>query len=66
MRNFCIAAATILFAGGTAALARGLIRIAAMPKRPGQHDKGADPDVLPVVEGGIAVLVRPMQRRGRF
>ena len=39
----------------------GLIRIAAMPKRPGQMDKGADPDVLPVVKGGITVLVGPMQ-----
>jgi hypothetical protein len=37
-----------------------------MPKRPGQHDKGADPDVLPVVKGGIAVLVGPIQRRRRF
>ena len=44
----------------------GLIRIAAMPKRPGQDDKGADPDVLPVAKGGIAMLVRPIQRRGRF
>jgi hypothetical protein len=46
--------------------ARRLIRIAAMPKRPGQHDKGADPDVRPVVKGGIAMLVGPIQRRGRF
>ena len=45
---------------------RGLIRIAAMPKRPGQKDKGADPDVHPVVKGGIAMLVGPMQRRGGF
>ena len=44
----------------------GLIRIAAMPKRPGQTDKGADPDVLPVAKGGIAVLVGQIQRRGRF
>ena len=44
----------------------GLIRIAAMPKRPGQEDKGADADVLPVVKGGIAMLVGPMQRRGCF
>jgi len=44
----------------------GLIRISPMPKRPGQLDKGAGPDVLPVVNGGIAVLVGPMQRRGRF
>ena len=44
----------------------GLIRIAAMPERPGQDDKGADPDVLPIVKGGIAVLVGPIQRRGRF
>jgi hypothetical protein len=44
----------------------GLIRIAAMPKRPGQDDEGADPDVQPVVKGGIAMLVRPIQRRGRF
>ena len=36
----------------------GLIRIAAMPKRPGQLDKGADPDVLPVAKGGIAMLAR--------
>jgi hypothetical protein len=46
--------------------AGGLIRIAAMPKRPGQTDKGADPDVLPIVKGGFAMLVRPIQRRGRF
>ena len=44
----------------------GLIRIAAMPERPGQLDKGADPDVLPVVKGGIAMLLGPIQRRGRF
>ena len=44
----------------------GLIRIAAMPKRPGQDDKGAGPDVLPVVKGGIAMPVGPIQRRGRF
>jgi len=44
----------------------GLIRITAMPKRPGQLDKGADPDVLPVAKGGIAMLVGPMQRRGRL
>ena len=44
----------------------GPIRIAAMPERPGQHDKGADPDVLPVVKGGIAMLVRLIQRGGRF
>src|SRR5215831_9863499 len=44
----------------------GLIRIAAMPKRPRQDGKGADPDVLPVVKGGIAMLVRPIQRRGGF
>jgi len=44
----------------------GLIGIAAMPKRPGQLDKGADPDVLPVVKGRIAMLVGPIQRRGRF
>ena len=41
---------------------RGLIRIAAVPQRQGQLDKGADPDVLP----GIAMLVGPIQRRGRF
>jgi hypothetical protein len=41
-------------------------RIAAMPKRPGQTDKGDDSDVLPVVKGGIAVLVGPIQRRGRL
>ena len=29
-------------------------------------DKGADPDVLPVVKRGIAVLVGPIQRHGRF
>ena len=44
----------------------GLARIAAMPKRPGQLNKGADPDVLPVVQGGIAMLVGPMHRRGCF
>jgi hypothetical protein len=44
----------------------GLSRIAAMPKRPGQTDKGADPDVLPVAKGGVAVLVGPIQRRGGF
>ena len=44
----------------------GLIRIAAMPKRPGQLDKGADPDVLPIAKGGIAMLVGPIQGRGRF
>src|SRR6516164_1914211 len=46
--------------------AGGLIGIAAMPKRPGQDDKSADPDVLPVVKGGIAVLAGPIQRRGGF
>ena len=45
---------------------RGLIRIAAMPERPGQLAKRADPDVLPVVKGGIAMLVRPIQRCGGF
>ena len=44
----------------------GLIRIAAVPERPGQHDKGADPDVLPVAKGVIAMLVGPIQRHGRF
>src|SRR5262249_35652136 len=44
----------------------GLIRIAAMPKRPRQDGKGADPDVLPVVNGRIAVLVGPIERRGGF
>ena len=44
----------------------GLIRIAAMPKRPGQDDKGGDTDVLPVAQGGIAMLVGPIQRRGGF
>src|SRR5262249_31012132 len=44
----------------------GLIRIAAMPKRRGQIDKGDDPDVLPVAKGGIGMLVGPMQRRGRL
>ena len=43
-----------------------LIRIAAMPECPGQHGKGADPDILPVVKGGIAMLVGPIQRGGRF
>ena len=38
----------------------GLIRIAAMPKRPGQLHKGGDPDVLPVLKGGIAMLVGPI------
>ena len=37
-----------------------------MPKRPGQHDKGADPDVLTVLKGGIAVLLGSIQRCGRF
>ena len=37
-----------------------------MPKRPGQLDKGADPDVLPVVKGEIAMLVGPIRRCGRF
>jgi hypothetical protein len=37
-----------------------------MPERPGQLGEGADPDILPVVKGGIAMLVGPMQRRGRF
>jgi hypothetical protein len=45
---------------------RGPIRIAAMPERPGQPDKGGDPDVLPVAKGGIAILVGPIQRGGRF
>ena len=45
---------------------RGLIGIAAMPKRPGQAGKGADPGVLPVAKGVIAMLVGPIQRRGRF
>ena len=40
--------------------------MAAMPERPGQLDKGGDPDVLPVVKGGIAMLVGPIQRHGRF
>jgi hypothetical protein len=44
----------------------GLIRIAAMPERPGQEDKGADPDVLPIAKGKIAMLVGLMQRHGRF
>src|SRR6516162_1088755 len=44
----------------------GLIRIAAMPKRQGQLDKGAEPDVLPIAKGGIAMLVGPIQRCGRF
>src|SRR5262249_25156184 len=38
-----------------------LIRIAAMPKRAGQHDKGVDPDAPPIAKGGIAMLVGPMQ-----
>ena len=33
---------------------RGLIRIAAMPERPGQDGKGADPDVQPVVPSSLA------------
>ena len=37
-----------------------------MPKRPGQRDKGVDPDVLPVAKSVIAMLVGPIQRRGRF
>ena len=37
-----------------------------MPKRPGRLRKGADPDVLSIAKGGIAVLVGPIQRRGRF
>jgi hypothetical protein len=37
-----------------------------MPKRPGQLDKGGDPDVLPVMKGVIATLGGPIQRRGRF
>ena len=37
-----------------------------MPECPGQHDKGADPNVLAIVKGGIAVLVGPIQRGGRF
>ena len=41
-------------------------QIAAMPERPGQHDKGADPDVLPIAQGGIAVLVGSIQLGGRF
>src|SRR4029077_7213997 len=44
----------------------GLIRIAAMPERQGQMDKGADPDVLPVAKGVIAMLVGQIQRHGRF
>ena len=44
----------------------GLIRITAMPEHPRQMNKGADPDVLPVSKGGIAVLVGPIQRRRRF
>ena len=44
----------------------GLIRIAAMPERPGQLDKGVDPDVLTVVKGGIMMLLGPIQRRGGF
>src|SRR5271156_108778 len=44
----------------------GLIRIAAMPERPGQLDKGTNPDVLPVVIGEVAMLLGPIQRRGRF
>src|SRR5262252_5637740 len=51
---------------GTIGGSGGPIRITAMPERPGQDDKGGDPDVLPVVKGGIAMLVGPMQRRGRF
>src|SRR5262245_30902870 len=43
----------------------GLIGIAAMPKSPGQGGKGADPNVLPVPTGEIAMLVRPLERRRR-
>jgi hypothetical protein len=39
----------------------GLIGKAAMPERPGQRDNSADPDVLPVVKGGIAMFVGPIQ-----
>jgi len=42
------------------------IRIATMPKRPGQLDKGGDPDVRSVAKSGIAVLAGPIQRGGRF
>src|SRR6202008_2156523 len=44
----------------------GQFRVSVMPERPAQLNKGADPDVLPVAKGGIAVLVGPMQRRGGF
>ena len=44
----------------------GLIGIAAMPKRPGQMDKGVDPDVLTIVKGGITMLLGPIQRHARF
>src|ERR1700757_4583205 len=44
----------------------GLSRITAMPKRPGQLDKGGDPDVLPIAKGGIAMLVGSIQRGGGF
>jgi hypothetical protein len=37
-----------------------LIRIAAMPERPGQKDRGGDPDVLTVAKGGIAMLLGPI------
>ena len=44
----------------------GLLRIAAMPERQGQISKRANPEVLPVAKGVIAVLVGPIQRHGRF
>jgi hypothetical protein len=44
----------------------GLISMTAMPKRPGQINKDADPDVLPIAQAGIAVFVGPMQRDGGF
>ena len=44
----------------------GLIGKAAMPKRYGQDSNGADPNVLPVAKDVIAMLVGPIQRRGRF
>jgi hypothetical protein len=50
----------------TIGCAGGLIGIAAMPERPGRLDKGADPDVLPIAQRGITMLVGAIQRGGRF
>ena len=37
-----------------------------MPERPRQDGKGVDPDVLPVVKGGITVLLGSIKRRSGF